>query len=286
MSISGKLTCADEAEAGGEELSIYEREAGGEPGAKLLSTAQTDADGSFELPSDALARRTVFIVRCGCARRGARVAVMVSARVTLAGPSPGGSSLAVRGGSPAAGGSNRVTFSGAVLPGTPGTRVALRVQYEGGPWRTVAFGRLTADGRYSISHSFRTTGEVSVMAVARPRGELRTASEPLTYTIVQAQNPQLTIQRSSEPPSPGALVTAAEPLKVGLTAQITGVASGAPHQTVTLLARTGGGRPTTVGSVATDDSGAYSFTVTPTQTTVYRAISGRTRSARLLLTFP
>jgi hypothetical protein len=92
-----------------------------------------------------------------------------------------------------------------VQSASAGTLVAFQRQSAAAEeqWRTVKFGRVSDEGRFSFSASFRSPGEVSVRVVVRPAGEVAAASEPLTYEIAQAQNPRLTIQTSADPVSPG-----------------------------------------------------------------------------------
>ena len=69
------------------------------------------------------------------------------------------------------------------------------------------------------------------MAAARPRGTQHTRSQALTYTIVQAQNPALTIQG---PALAAALLATPE---ASAPTTITGVAAGHPNATVNRCSR-------------------------------------------------
>ena len=272
VTIAGKLTCPSAGEAAEQELTVYQQASGS---SSVVGTATTEADGSYRFQSAPINARGVFIVRYSGAPHGARVVVRAAAEVSLQGPAADGAALAMRGGK-AAGGSATATFSGVVYPEEPGRLVGLKVSYAGGEWRTVAFTRTDATGRYTFTHSFRFAGDVSVIVGARPRGVLLTKSQPLNYTIVQAQNPALTIQ--SSPPSLAAPDPAADPLAAAEQTTITGVVVGPPRQTVTLLSRTPTGRFASVATVASDDAGAYSFTVDPAQTTIYRVVCGKLHS--------
>jgi hypothetical protein len=262
VTLTGALLCPGAAIPTGGAVSVFER---GRPHAAATRTevgaAAIAGDGAFHLTTPALEHNSVFLVRLAGAH-GARAAVKVAPSITLVGPTAGAQPTA-RGGARLRG-SGRLAFSGTVTPAAAGTRVALQRRYTatGEPWRTVAFAHTDANGSFSVAHGFRTAGSVEVRAVARPPGDVAGTSNPLTYVIEQAQNPQLTIHASADPVSPGESLT------------ISGVAAGWAGHQVTLLARTAG-RPFTIASTTTADAGgAYSFTVAPLASTSYRAVAG------------
>ncbi|HEY2719019.1 MAG TPA: hypothetical protein VGI52_05260, partial [Solirubrobacteraceae bacterium] len=145
-------------------------------------------------------------------------------------------------------------------------------------WRTVAFTRTGSEGQFSFTHKFRFAGVVEIVAAAHARGTLHTQSQVLAYSIVQAQNPALTIASAPAPVAPVAPLSVSDTPASGTQTTISGVATGAPHQTVTLLASTASGAFSAVATAETDDTGAYTFTVAPTQTTLYKVKCGKTRS--------
>jgi hypothetical protein len=196
----------------------------------------------------------------------------VTGAITLQGPSA--TAPLAMSAARTSGGPTRTVFTGTVEPAEAGRQVALKVRYSGGESRTVAFTRTDAQGHFAFSHRFRFAGDVSVIATARPRGTVSAQSVALTYAIAQAQNPELTINDSVQqaPASP-----AGPP--VGQPVTISGVAAGQPNQTVTLLVRTSTGRFASSATTQTDATGAYSFTVAPTQTTVYAVKCARILSA-------
>jgi hypothetical protein len=271
VTIFGKLTCPSGVNVGERQVTVSEGQQGTAAGAlTVLGSTMTEADGSYKIGSLAFDTNTTFHVRVG--NRGARVVVKVAPLVTLNGPSPaatlsavGGHTLGVH---PA-----KVTFSGTVKPGDSGGRVALQVAYaeSGEQWRTVAFASVESDGSYSVAHRFRTAGQASVRVLAHMRGRnVVAASEPLTYEVVQPQNPKLTIFSS------------AAPLAYGQTTTISGVAAEAPVQTVTLLAHTHGSNFAPVTTTTTDSGGNYSFVAqAPTQSTYYLVSVGKTHSTTL-----
>ncbi|MHB8233857.1 MAG: hypothetical protein ACYDHT_04315 [Solirubrobacteraceae bacterium] len=277
VTISGKLSCPTAADAGEQQVTIYSRETDVSGSALTAAgTVTTAPDGSYSMPSAALNGRTVFYVRSASVLRAARVAVLVEGAVTLQGPQASGTSLPMGAGK-AAGGPAKAAFSGTIRPAQANRLVTLRVRYGNGDWRTVAFARTDASGHFGFSHRFSFAGDVSVMATVRARGTEHAQSPALTYNITQAQNPALTIQRSA--PATALVQTPG----VGSQTTITGVAAGQPNKTVTLLSRTDSLRFTRVATVESDSTGAYSFTVEPTQTTIYKVVCGRALSTPLLV---
>lgn len=259
VTLSGALQCASPADLASQPLVVFQRARAS--GMSEVAAATTQADGSFQVADLTVEANTVFIARAPGGQR-ARVVVKVAPMVTLSGPS--GAQLATRTGAGAAAARhNRFTFTGTVSPVAAGERVTLQREYGATDeqWHPIAFARVLQDGSFSISHGFRTPGEVSVRVVVHPKGEIAGASEALTYMVAQAQNPQLTIAASADPVSSG------QPLK------ITGVAQGAPGQSVKLLARTPGHPFASVAETSTDEAGAYEFTVSPAQSTTYRVSS-------------
>jgi hypothetical protein len=290
VTLSGKLSCPAGVSVEGQEVTISQREASAESGASASSltpagTATTAADGSYEFHTASLGTRSTFVLRVPSTRQPARIVVRVGAAVTLAGSSASGSAVAMGAGR-SAGGPTRMSFSGVVAPASAGVGVGLRVRYAGEEWRTVAIARTDAEGHYSFSHRFRFAGDVEVLTVSHPHGEQRTESTPLSYTIVQAQNPALTIQSSTaapapQPPTLASPTLATTPPAGGAPTTISGLASAGANQTVTLLARTSAGRLAPVATVTADANGAYSFTVEPTQTTIYEVSCGKQRSTQV-----
>jgi hypothetical protein len=275
VTISGKLTCPSTIEAGGQEVTVSQRGAvASTSGLDVAGTVITQPDGSYELHSAELTGRSVFIARSPNAQREARVLVTVGGLVDLQGPAVTGASLPMGAGK-SAGGPAKQTFTGTVTPAEAGRQVALDVRYGSGEWRTVAFTRTDAQGNFSFSHRFRFAGEVSVMASARPRGDVPTRSTALSYTILQAQNPAVTVALApaQAPLAPAAGLASGEPVALA------GVAARCAQHTVTLLVRSPvGGGFTAQATTQADATGAYSFTVAPTETTVYAVKCGRSRS--------
>ena len=283
VSISGKLSCpvtTTLASAAGRAVDVYERQLGdrgpngGAGASSVLATATTEADGSYHFTAGALETNTIFRVRAG--NRGAHTVVKVAPQVTLSAPAPGavlsavGSAVGAHSRAPAR---TRSTFTGTVSPADTGAAVALQIAYpgSGGHWRLLAFGRVGSDGTYSITHAFRTPGEVSVRAVVHEgKQNVPGISAPLAYEAPQPENSQLTIE------------TSADPIAYGSTVTISGTASAGANEPVTLLARTAGGAFAAVAHTNTDEGGNYTFTQAPLQGTYYRVTDATAKSAVLL----
>jgi hypothetical protein len=267
VTLFGKLTCPTGVSAADREVTVDQRPLGGGASAfSVAGTATTEADGSYKLTPPGFDTNTMLRVREGIHR--ARTVVRVAPVVTLSGPTP--AVEASRAGGRARYGQRlKSTFSGTVSPTGMGKRVALQISYaaNGERWHTVAFGRVGADGSYSVTHGFRISGEMSVRTIAHTgKQNVAAVSEALSYAPPQPQNPQLTIQ------------TSANPIPYGLSVTITGVAAGAASQPVTLLAHTEGSAFAVVATATTDDAGNYTFTQAPLQNTSYRVTDAATSS--------
>jgi hypothetical protein len=265
--VTGKLLCPTGTSVAEVAVTAYLHQR--KTGTSKLATVTTAEDGSFQLAPAALESNSVLTVRAAGARR-ARVAIKVAPVVSLAGPSPGAQASATSGRLRLRL-AMRATFTGTVSPATSGGRVILQIAYPtaGEHWRTTAVGAVNPDGTYSIAHSFRNPGAVSVRTVVRT-GTTNTAgiSEVLSYEIPQPQNPQLTIQTSADPVISGESVT------------ISGAAA-AVNAPVTLLARTQGTAFATVATGTTDATGDYSFTRQPLQNTYYKVTDAGEQSTPL-----
>jgi len=201
--------------------------------------------------------------------------VKVSPKVTISGPPDG--SILYTGHGPIFGSHtsvfpNRVTFAGTVSPILAGDEVVLQREnaISGEEWHRIGTGSVTSTGTYSIKHTFAIPGSVDIrILVRRTKVSAPGVSESLSYVILQAQNPNLTIESSKNPAKYGEPVT------------ISGVDKAGPGIALTLLART----PLTkkflpVATTTTTTGGAYSF---PAQTalvnTSYKVLAGGTGAA-------
>jgi hypothetical protein len=269
VALNGRLTCPEAAAGEGQPVTIYQRLRG--TGRTELETVTTGPEGSFTL-DPAVSANSIFIARAIHAG-SARVKVKVTDAVTLAGPADAGAALLTRSGAPHARQSNRFTFTGTLAPATPGIRVSLQRRYAstGEPWHTIGSTHSNEEGGFSFIKGLRAGGEVDFRAVAHLRGHVASYSPQLTYTVAQAQNPQLTI------------AAATDPLPSGQSTTISGTLTDGAGHAVTLLARAPGHGFTPVTTVQSGEGGAFEFTVAPTVSTTYRVLSGKTVSTQLLL---
>lgn len=269
--VSGQLTCEEAANEAEQEVTLYQRQRGaGGSGLTVVGTATTETDGAYHFTPPAIDADTVFYVHCMHAR-SPHLMVKVAAQVTLGG-TPEGGQLFIDPGHSRSVARNTVTFTGSVSPAPEGAIVVLQRENSRRDehWQRIGITQVGPEGTYSITHTFRIPGEVTVRAIVRDRGHSGSnASEPLSYEVSQRENPRLTIETSADPISDG------QPVK------ITGVVAGAANRAVTLLARTPGNRFATVATGTTDGAGNYTFTESPVRNTIYRVTSTAKKSTPL-----
>ncbi len=254
VTVTGTLSCPEGESASGKTLTAFRS---GQGSRTEDGTATTEPDGSYSITVSGLQTNSTLQVRDGRAH-SARLRVKVAPWVTVSDPAAG-SALASHVARAGHSTTSRTSFSGTVDPRFAGRRVALQTSFDatGGQWRTVALGQVADDGSYTVSHPFRTAGQVWVRVLLRPgSANVPGASEPVSYEVTATQNPALTIE-SSVPSAP-----------FGTAVTITGT-TGAPATPVQLYwrSRSGAFQPLTSGT--SDESGRYSFPVTPTQTGFY-----------------
>ena len=253
----GRLVCTGRANAAGQTVRLFEHSFG-TPGSTLVQSTSTGALGFYELTQTGVDTNSDFYVRAHGAQ-SARRRVRVAAQVTLSGP-PEGTQLLT-------GAANAVTFTGAVDPTDAGARAILQRQnaLTGNEWRPIGSATVGPEGDFSIAHTFVVPGDANLRVLVRSQGmNIPSPSNVLTYEISQAQNPQLTIDASSDP------------IVYGQSVTISGVAAGLASMPVTLLARTAsqhGFAP--VAEVTTNAGGEYTFAAqSPVYSTFYQVRSG------------
>jgi len=268
----GSLECPLAADAGEQTITIYQHLAGTQ-GFAAVGTTITEADGSFRFTTAALEANSSFYAGAQGAHHSRRETVKVSPLVTISGP-PANTQLLIashRTGVSARA-SSTATFAGTVSPEDTGALVVLQRESATADedWREIGFGRVSAEGGYSISHTFSSPGEATVRVVVRAHGLRASASEPLSYEIAPRQNPLLSITASSDP------------LLCGQPVTLSGTAAGAPGQTLTLLARSRDASFAPIATVTSDESGHYEFPAqTPLQSTYYKVSAAHTASTSL-----
>lgn len=242
----------------------------GTPGYTLAQTTTTDAHGFYQLTQPSVQANSRFYVRANGAVSASK-RVNVEAQVTLNGPTPGSQLLT--------GPSNRVEFTGSVNPADVGAKVSLQRQdsLTGNGWFLIGSAIVEANGSFKAVHTFVVPGSASIRVLIHSnKHNVPSTSNELAYEILQAQNPQLKITAS------------ADPIAYGQSVTVSGVASGADNQPVTLLAHTAlqnGFAP--VSEVMTNGNGEYTFPAqTPVNNTFYEVkasggISGGQTSATL-----
>jgi hypothetical protein len=269
----GHLSCTGANEEANQTVTLYESSVTA-PGYSVAGTTSTDAHGFFQVSASDLTTNSSFYVTAGTAQSALR-AVRVAAQVTLTGPPEGVVPTDLR-----TGRHNRVTFTGTVSPADTGAQVILQRQnaIKGNEWHRIDYGVLgkegivTKAGTFSITHTFAVAGDANIRVVVRSGGRnVASPSNILTYEIVQAQNPQLTIESSANPISYGQSVT------------LSGAVDGAPNTAVQLMAHTATqGGFTQVGEAKTNASGDYTFPVqTPLASTYYQVRGAGKHSAVL-----
>jgi hypothetical protein len=264
----GRLSCANEAEDVNQTVTLYESSVTS-PGFSVAGTSTTEEHGFYKVTASDLTTNSVFYATVGAAQSGHRN-VKVAAQVSLSGPPEGVVPTALH-----TGHHNMVTFTGDVSPADAGALVILQRQnaIRGNEWHRIGHGvPVSKAGEFTITHTFRYAGDANIRVVVRS-GD-RNAPSPsnvLGYEIVQAQNPQLTIESSANPISYGQSVT------------IKGVVAAAADTPVQLLARTAQQSSfTPVGEVKTDSSGDYTFPAqTPLKSTFYKVKGAGKNSAVL-----
>ncbi|MGD0452034.1 MAG: hypothetical protein ABSB69_00415 [Solirubrobacteraceae bacterium] len=267
----GSLTCPSPGDASEQTVTIYQRSTG-TPGFGVAGTTTTEASGAFRFTTEPLLANSTFYARTQGARSERR-AVKVTALVTISGPPESTQltqlSLAGRRSDASALASNTLTFTGTVSPDDVGGRVVLQRESatDSEDWRRIGLGEVGADGDYSISHTFLRAGTATVRVVVHARGLLPVASEPLTYVIAPRQNPRLTISAS------------AEQLSYGQSVTLSGTATAAANQSLTLLARTAESAFAPVATVTTAGNGSYEFPAqAPLRSTMYKVAGAGTSS--------
>jgi len=265
----GSLECPLAGDAGEQTITIYQHLAGTQ-GFTAVGTTTTEADGSFRFTTAALEANSSFYADAQGAHHSRRETVKVSPLVTISGPTQ--LLIASHRTGVSARASSTATFAGTVSPEDTGALVVLQRESATAQedWREIGFARVSAEGGYSISHTFSSPGEATVRVVVRAHGLRASASEPLSYEIAPRQNPLLSITASSDP------------LLYGQPVTLSGTVAGAPGQTLTLLARSRDASFAPIATVTSDESGHYEFPAqTPLQSTYYKVSAAHTASTSL-----
>jgi hypothetical protein len=173
--------------------------------------------------------------------------------------------------------STPITFSGTVVPNHAGQEVLLQQESaNGNKWNTIDHGFLNSMSMFTIPHRWRVPGAYDVRAVFP--GDYRNIegdSDAITVTIQQAQVPGFTINSSSPIINEGQSATIS-----GNLVPPTAVPPPSPT-TVQLWGRTVDQTKFHVLQVTTTGTGgAYSFTVSPRENTLYQVRTAFVKPAR------
>ena len=281
LTLQGRLICPSAAAVAGAQVKIVATSTHRRPTSAVVGTTTTEGgEGVFHFtPSPAPTITTLYTVHVRGAK-GAQLLVHVRPTLTLTPPTPADGTQLLTGAGEVVGvphiinpKSHIVLFTGTVSPSYTGRKVVLQREASSSTeeWRAIDTGSVNSNHEFTIAHIFRVPGDANIRVVA-PRTNVNGpgATETRSYVIEQPQNPNLTINVSSNPISEGQSV------------EITGIAKGVANGTVTLMARTSASpKPAPVASVKTDSGGNYKFTQTPATNTFYH-VTDATASSSLV----
>lgn len=166
-----------------------------------------------------------------------------------------------------------VTFTGHVAPVGfhVGERVYLQAQQgsSGDDWRTLKSGVIDGSSNYAISYRFAVAGSHELRVVFRgDKRNVHAASDAVTVTVEQAENPTFTINTSAPVIADGSSATISGVLYMK-PASATSALTPDPGVMVTLWGYQDDHKAQPISSVVTGTDGSYSFTVSPMHNTVY-----------------
>jgi hypothetical protein len=254
--IYGKLKGPDPA---GQTVYLYHR-INPAPGFSLISKTTTDKYGFYwftRAEGVVTSNREWFVTAPGSPGVHSRtVHELVYAEVNLAASTMNGTT------------NQPVVFSGHVTPNHAGDQIVLQEQGSatGNAWHTLKAGLIGPGSNYSISYRFRLPGGYTLRTLLRrDNRNLASVSTPLTETVQQTEVPDFTINSSSP------IITDGQSANITGTLDLAGTTTPEPNVSVTLWGRTAHSASHTVGTpVVTDMNGDYSFTVSPSNNTVYQ----------------
>jgi hypothetical protein len=259
--VFGQLVCPGGTSTASQPVTLYGHSPGS--GFKVIGTLSAGVGGFYSLKLPSVTADTVFYAS-GLGARSANRRVRVAPIVTFAGVAPGpGVSPAPGRTSLLTGGRNSVTFIGSVSPADAGAEVILQRESQSSfeEWVPIQRGTVGPASTFAIKHKFLVPGDANLRVIVRRHGSftVRGISEPISYSISQPQNPNLTLETVPNPVASGQAVT------------IKGVVKNGANQKVVLLSRTKGLPLAKTDETKADGSGAYTFTEKPLHSTIYRA---------------
>jgi hypothetical protein len=238
LTLQGRLICGSAAAVAGTPVKIVATFPHRiHPTAAVVSTTAIEGgEGVFHFtPSPAPTVNTVYTAHVGGARSPSLL-VRVRPALTLTPPTPPEGTQLLTGTGAVVGvphiinpKSHIVRFTGTLSPSYRGSIVVLQREASTSTeeWRAIDKAKVNSNHEFTIAHIFRVPGDANIRVIAPPtRVNAPGVSETRSYVIEQPQNPNLTINVSSNPISEGQSV------------EITGVAKGLANGTVTLMAHT------------------------------------------------
>jgi hypothetical protein len=250
--IYGQLAGTD---VGGQKIVLYHR-INPAPRFTVIGTTTTNADGSYEFTraDGIVVSNREWFVRGPGDTHSRTVHERVAPLVTLAESSATTTTK------------HAVRFSGSISPAHPFQRVLIQEQtaISGNGWHTVATGRTGAASNFSISHRLVVSGDYTLRAYfPGDRRSIAGASDSVTLSVQQAQNPSFTITTSNP------IVTEGGSVKISGTLDTAGTSTPLGTTEVTLYGKQAGRTLEALATTTTATNGAYSFTETPVYDTVY-----------------
>jgi hypothetical protein len=225
----------------------------------LIQVGHTNALGFYEFfrPDGIVMTNRQWFVRGPNMTHSRTVSVSVAALVTLS----ANTSTATTG--------QRVLFSGSVSPYHPFQRVKLQEQnsLSGNGWSTIAIGFTGGGSNFVLPHTWAVAGDYTLRAVFQgdPRNTVG-VSDTVTVAVQQRQQADFTINSSAQ------VITDGQSATISGTLYQKNSATPEPNTLVTLWSKVAGGSwQATTPPVSTSLTGAYQFTVSPTNNTVYQA---------------
>jgi hypothetical protein len=240
------------ANAANQPIVLYQHLTGFGGGYTAVATTNTNARGVYQFSETNILTNRIWFTRGPDRTHSRTVFERVAALVSP--PTPSSSMIETN---------HRVVFTGTVTPPVHAfDRILLQQQINGSDdWRTLKVGRLNRASSYSIAYRFRVPGERDLRVVF-PGGRRNTkgVSDPVSITVEQAQVNGFTINSSSPI------------IDFGKSATISGVLAGTSTPTpITLCSHTVDHRTFACNQVTmTGNDGRYSFSVSPSQNTLYQ----------------
>jgi hypothetical protein len=233
---------------GGQLIRLYHR-IGGQPRFTPIGVRKTDSAGRYEFTrqENIVETNRSWFVRGPGQTHSRTVHEQVAALVSLAASSSSGTTR------------HPIVFSGHLTPAHDGSRVRLQVQKgSSDDWRTLKSGVVGPNSNYQIAYAWRTAGARDVRVVfGGDARNVRSASDPVSVVIEQAEVPSFTIT-TSDP-----IVTDDRPATIsGTLSQPGSTTAPEPGAMVELFGHMPqGGHYRELQTATTDAQGGYSFTV-------------------------